>query len=385
MDSEEQTEEYDTSLTEAHTYLGEGLENMRGRTILDDTVTHQMLVLAGRNVTLIPGETLPLLLHHNEEVRPWLKTHKVFGILYPRQTVYGTTADLRSFKEEQSHDGYWTLTVKAEGSQRFKVIEKRIISQVIFMAEVRILPDRRLLPPEQHLLLEGNRLRNVMGKLTPFPQWVYNQCHERILMKELSEVMKSILGKDPPVKDPTAFSYWVVANVPINEGDRKVLLALNSSQERLFMAKHYLKLNCKICCAECLSEISTKDHMFSMSTSGAQGTFVNMAGYIHEMLTVRLVDGVSYVGASSEHYSWFPGYAWHIIECAECGMHVGWRFSTQKNLQPQKFWGLSRGSVRFAPIDNMSQLDKDVFMATAQMSRAYLDSTPETYETPPDL
>lgn len=40
-----------------------------------------MLVLGGRNVTLIPGEKLPLLLSHDEgewgEIRTWIRSHKV--------------------------------------------------------------------------------------------------------------------------------------------------------------------------------------------------------------------------------------------------------------------------------------------------------------------
>ena len=30
-------------------------------------------------------------------------------------------------------------------------------------------------------------------------------------------------------------------------------------------------------------------------------------------------------GKVAEH-SWFPGYSWQIIVCADCGHHIGWRF-----------------------------------------------------------
>lgn len=63
------------------------------------------------------------------------------------------------------------------------------------MAEVRILPDVRLLPPAQRLLLERNRLPRLMGKLSPYPEFVFDQCQEGTLMKEISRVLHSILGK----------------------------------------------------------------------------------------------------------------------------------------------------------------------------------------------
>lgn len=119
----------------------------------------------------------------------------MFGILYPKQKRFGTTADLRGFREHSSDDGQWTLTVKAEGSQRFEIVEKKVISRVIFMAEVRILPDIRLLPPGQRLMTERSRLRNTMGSVTPVPAFVFDQSSEKALMQDISQGFQAILGK----------------------------------------------------------------------------------------------------------------------------------------------------------------------------------------------
>jgi len=54
-------------------------------------------------------------------------------------------------------------------------------------------------------------------------------------------------------------------------------------------------------------------------------------------------------------HSWFPGYSWSIVRCAQCGRHVGWRFTrTDPSLidaalfakhgikdPPTLFWGLA--------------------------------------------
>lgn len=40
-------------------------------------------------------------------------------------------------------------------------------------------------------------------------------------------------------------------------------------------------------------------------------------------------------------------YAWTIAECAQCADHLGWRFTAvKKGLSPNKFWGLTRASLR---------------------------------------
>lgn len=40
-------------------------------------------------------------------------------------------------------------------------------------------------------------------------------------------------------------------------------------------------------------------------------------------------------------------YAWTIAECAQCGNHLGWRFTAAKRgLSPSKFWGLTRAALK---------------------------------------
>ena len=40
-------------------------------------------------------------------------------------------------------------------------------------------------------------------------------------------------------------------------------------------------------------------------------------------------------------------YAWTIAECGQCRNHLGWRFtSVKRGLNPSKFWGLTRASLR---------------------------------------
>lgn len=43
----------------------------------------------------------------------------------------------------------------------------------------------------------------------------------------------------------------------------------------------------------------------------------------------------------------YKGYGWQICNCLSCHSHIGWKFtSTNRDLKPATFWGLSRKSIR---------------------------------------
>ena len=56
------------------------------------------------------------------------------------------------------------------------------------------------------------------------------------------------------------------------------------------------------------------------------GTFVNAHGIVHQIMTTRFSQMITMLSEPTEEHSWFPGYAWTIINCAICGNHLGWRF-----------------------------------------------------------
>ena len=42
----------------------------------------------------------------------------------------------------------------------------------------------------------------------------------------------------------------------------------------------------------------------------------------------------------------FFSFAWTIAQCQNCMSHMGWKFTArQKDMVPQKFWGLCRASL----------------------------------------
>lgn len=58
-------------------------------------------------------------------------------------------------------------------------------------------------------------------------------------------------------------------------------------------------------------------------------SFINPQGYIYRIRCFTAARNVSTLGSPSSEYTWFPGHTWWILNCAACGVHVGWRFDEQ--------------------------------------------------------
>lgn len=148
-------------------------------------------------------------------------------------------------------------------------------------------------------------------------------------------------------QNPAEFSYWVAGNLPLEDHHLLEFLSLTCCIQRLRWLLSILSKYMYISCANCKSKICKKDDVFSMSVRGPQGTYVNPSGFVHETITVYRAESLSLRDRPSTEFSWFPGYAWTICECAQCGTHIGWKFTTtkDKSLQPEFFWGLTRSAI----------------------------------------
>ena len=135
----------------------------------------------------------------------------------------------------------------------------------------------------------------------------------------------------PPGCTPDEFSFWLAANLPLGDRERLQLLEASSAVERIRLAIDHLERLSMICCRVCGNEISHVRHLFSMSSAGVMGTYVNPGGYIHQMTTTLEAEGLLTNGDEPcSQDSWFPGYAWTIIGCEQCSSHLGWRFDAEE-------------------------------------------------------
>ncbi len=62
----------------------------------------------------------------------------------------------------------------------------------------------------------------------------------------------------------------------------------------------------------------------------------NPAGYVFRIGCFRAAPGCVGQGEATEHWSWFPGYAWQVALCRGCGGHLGWSFQ----MEGSRFHGL---------------------------------------------
>ncbi|XP_055932668.1 protein cereblon-like isoform X2 [Argiope bruennichi] len=383
---------YDTSLPVLHSYLGNDLEELSGRTVLDDDSCQTIPILTLPGVMLIPGQILPLQLYNPSTISMMIHiihSDHTFGLINSRFSgriftnvidTIGTTVEIRSYREEEGDFGVNNLIIKAEGRQRFEVLETRTQSDGILIGKVRILPELQAgdpgecsklsslnkfaIPPPNlsskpsnsfqcnQLLHRSSHKYNKydFANYTWFPEFVYKMYDANVLMNRIKTTMQSwnkTMHSDAMPCNPKEFSYWVAANLPLDDRQRLELLKINEVTHRLRHELKILEECCVLTCRDCQGIIANREDIFSMSLQGPQGTYVNPNGYVHEAITVYKAKGLRLTGRPSTEQSWFPGYAWTIAECEVCTSHMGWRFTAvDKSLKPSKFWALCRAAIQ---------------------------------------
>lgn len=81
-----------------------------------------------------------------------------------------------------------------------------------------------------------------------------------------------------------------------------------------------------IVCRQCLHVITSRAER-NIINGAYRHTFANPEGIVFEIMCYRDAWGCGYVGPASPEFTWFAGYVWRIAVCANCHVHLGWRFS----------------------------------------------------------
>lgn len=371
---------FDLTLPATHSYLGNNLEELRGRTILDDGIYMNLPLLVKQSVVLFPGQTLPMTVHGTETIdmlQKCIEKDRTFGVVYlghEKMVPIGTTAEIYQYKHEAQSQGF---RVKAKGRQRFKIL--RVIQGYgKISANVKILPEISLgTPLFDERLVSLDRLRTVPRNkveakrqqklerhdavVTPWPSWVYRQYDSRRLSIKIRQFLQYIetQGSNIP-EDPTELSFWVAQNLPLDDNERIILLNHDCAIPRLQWEIKYLVKDRVFTCFLCDKFIGKQSDIFPMSKEGPQSAYCNPAGVIHETVTLYKAQGlVLSREAPCTEYSWFPGYAWTIASCRSCGIHMGWQFTAvHSDLRPETFWGLTRKSLRSKKLRQNEQRNK---------------------------
>ncbi|CAG2179250.1 unnamed protein product, partial [Oppiella nova] len=116
-DSRDQRVQYDTTLPSQHNYLGDNLNELSGRVVLDETSTVSLPLLTIDKVVLVPSQVLPLQLHHPTIVsmmRRLIDGQRTVGVVASFEPTLGTTAEIRSYSgDDDDVEGLPVFRVKA--------------------------------------------------------------------------------------------------------------------------------------------------------------------------------------------------------------------------------------------------------------------------------
>lgn len=90
-----------------------------------------------------------------------------------------------------------------------------------------------------------------------------------------------------------------------------------------------------IICAFCNNHV-TDPFKQIMKDDSWYHTFANPYGCVFEIGCFSRAKGCISASASSNEFSWFPGFSWQVGVCNYCATHLGWIFSSESS----KFFGL---------------------------------------------
>jgi hypothetical protein len=98
-----------------------------------------------------------------------------------------------------------------------------------------------------------------------------------------------------------------------------------------------------ICCKQCLQKITHPSERIAIQ-GAHQHVFANAYGIVFEIGCFRTVWGCRFFGPATDEWTWFGGYKWRIASCSQCGIHLGWQY-TSTSESKTTFHGLILGHL----------------------------------------
>ena len=89
-------------------------------------------------------------------------------------------------------------------------------------------------------------------------------------------------------------------------------------------------------CKQCHNRITNLESRVSINGKHCHA-FANPSGIVFEIVCFSATRGYTLSGNPSYEFTWFAGYSWQIMICANCHAHLGWLF---QNKTSAAFFGL---------------------------------------------
>ncbi|GIL75511.1 hypothetical protein Vretifemale_5288, partial [Volvox reticuliferus] len=375
---------FDPNTVAQHRYLGDVDELAGGAQLLEEGVTYVLPLFPLSGVVLLPGEVLPLFLHSPRDIlkleralrlppehpaaRLIAVTHESW---HSHLSLVGCSAEVRRMRRsiEFQEDGrpaaaaaaaaaaagggpggargrfrVSVVAVVARGRQRLLLDRTRLTDT--FRMPVKVMPEGMAEAPP----------RQMMSGAAFWAPWAIRPFDVPALAVRVQQLCSGVLpqiatkfNSSSRLHGPIAlqrYGYWLASNLPLSAERRQQLLESIDTAERLRLISEWLTRLGVLACKYCGATVAHCSSALLMSSEGAGGAFVNAHGYVHDIATFRVVQGLSYQGQPETAHSWFPGYAWTIANCERCSDHLGWRFTAcSEGLRPSVFWGLRRSAI----------------------------------------
>jgi hypothetical protein len=94
----------------------------------------------------------------------------------------------------------------------------------------------------------------------------------------------------------------------------------------------------RLLCSVCRQAVTSQGQRREVAGKSSH-VCANPHGFVFEIGCFAKAWGCKGLGPQSTEFSWFPGYAWQIVQCSQCGSHLGWRF-TAVQAEGAGFYGL---------------------------------------------
>ncbi|KAK9812881.1 hypothetical protein WJX72_005161 [[Myrmecia] bisecta] len=342
--------QFDPAVPPQHNYLGDVDDLGMSGQLFEDNHRCTLPLFALPGVVLLPGDTLPMRLVDAGEralaeraLAAPVPYNRIVAVVHARRQLngrfslmpIGCTAEVRQMRRLE--DG--TINCVARGRQRLMIGRRRGPVGVLDFTRVpvTIIADW----PPLHVP------REVRALCTYWGPWAHRPFDAYRLAASAQRLFACLAPKARPFcGDPLELSYWLASNLPLKDETRQQLLECLSAVERLALEVHLMSKMSNLHCRVCGAQIASARDMLVMSEEGTSGVFVNNYGYVHDMVTLRVVRQVVMYGRPETEHSWFPGYAWTIANCRICATHLGWRFTAVRpHLAPAAFFGLRRQAI----------------------------------------
>ena len=83
----------------------------------------------------------------------------------------------------------------------------------------------------------------------------------------------------------------------------------------------------RLFCVRCRHLITAQEQRIDVN-GAHRHTCTNPHGLTFDIGCFREAPGCAALGEATTEFTWFPGYAWRIADCAKCGAHLGWSFTS---------------------------------------------------------